>query len=286
MCGSDIQCPAALDLSCWQQIPSSKSANHHVLPCLPVGDHRQSLGRPRHGLPCWSWTGPTALVPNPGAAMAEEVEGGGLLRRRLFMEQQIDTALHFLWPPPPSCPPFTLHLACPACMPGIGGGDAGHLMRIRMTSLSLQPNDASTLQPSLINAVQWCGVDCPLHLLVFTHSFSLSSSSHLHAEQKSRTCMVYVQYRCHSWPVHQLCKSAWSRLKAKGHRRFEAHVLLFVRLLRVVLMGNKIKKLARVNMLGWIYCCCWWWRISTNDYFYYTHKVFPANQPDKLFALL
>lgn len=40
-------------------------------------------------LPRWSRS-------SSGAAMAEEVEGGGLLRRRLFMEQQIDTALHFL----------------------------------------------------------------------------------------------------------------------------------------------------------------------------------------------
>jgi hypothetical protein len=61
-----------------------------------------------------------------------------------------------------------LHASPRLPVPGFGGGDGGHLMRIRMTSLSLQPNDASTLQPSLINAVQWCGVDCPLHLLVYS----------------------------------------------------------------------------------------------------------------------
>lgn len=108
-----------------------------------------------------------------GAAMAEEVEGGGLLRRRLFMEQQIDTARYTSSDLPSIMPPtsrLTLHLAWLPASARIRRRRcfAGHMMRIRMTSLSLQPNDASTLQPSL-NAVQWCGVDCPpLHLLVYS----------------------------------------------------------------------------------------------------------------------
>jgi hypothetical protein len=203
MCGSDTQCQAALDLSCWQQIPSSKSANHHVLPASrwppPIirraatwpSSHniyniirikkklKRVLPIKRHelALPRWSRS-------SSGAAMAE------------------DTARYTSSDLPSIMSPFTLHLAC---LPGFGGGDAGHLMRIRMTSLSLQPNDASTLRCSH-HLMQCSGVVSTVHSTSsFTHSFSLSSSSHLHAEQKSRTCMVYVQYRCHSWPVHQLC---------------------------------------------------------------------------------
>lgn len=109
--------------------------------------------------------------------------------------------------------PFTLHLAC---LPGFGGGDAGHLMRIRMTSLSLQPNDASTLQPSL-NAVQWCGVDCPLHLLVYSLILTLVivSPSRRAEEQDMHAWCTYST----GVTLDLSISSTWSRLKAKGGYR-------------------------------------------------------------------
>jgi len=75
-----------------------------------------------------------------------------------------------------SCSPRLIWSCCWAALP------AGHLMRIRMTLLSLQPNDASTLQPSLHQCWYDHGaVVSTVHALLPCYSLAHSSSSHLHA---------------------------------------------------------------------------------------------------------
>ena len=75
-----------------------------------------------------------------------------------------------------SCSPRLIWSCCWAALP------AGHLMRIRMTLLSLQPNDVSTLQPSLHQCWYDHGaVVSTVHALLPCYSLAHSSSSHLHA---------------------------------------------------------------------------------------------------------
>ena len=135
--------------------------NHHVF--LPVRDHRQSLGRPRKRTPLTQelisiGTSRTALVPNSDAIMGGEEEDYcdcdlSWSSRHCPACSSSLPPLHHACPPAHgaaasipgccSCSPRLIWSCCWAALP------AGHLMRIRMTLLSLQPSDASTLQPSL-----------------------------------------------------------------------------------------------------------------------------------------